>query len=142
VTAPTKNLGCHSVFISSRSFALALCRSSSSVLRLVARENCRAVMASVTLDQKRRDSLGSWASVGGRILGATESGVRSIMGIWVSFFMLVSLGRKRNEEHLQILEQERNTESRANYLIFELRCPFLERPLSWSCCRLQDHIEI
>jgi hypothetical protein len=56
----------------------------------VARENCRAVMASVTLDQKRRDSLGSWASVGGRILGATESGVRSMMGIWVSFFLLVS----------------------------------------------------
>ena len=59
VTAPTKNLGFHSTPLSSLSFAFALCFSSSSCLREVARENCRAVMASVTPDQKRRLSFGN-----------------------------------------------------------------------------------
>jgi hypothetical protein len=81
VTAPTKNRGCHSAPLSSLSFALALCRSSSSCFKVVARENWRAVMASVTPDQKRKLSLGSCCSVGGRILGATERGARSIRGM-------------------------------------------------------------
>jgi hypothetical protein len=43
------------------------------------------VMASVTPDQKRSDSLGSCSSVGGRDFGATESGERSTMSVWVSY---------------------------------------------------------
>jgi hypothetical protein len=85
VTAPTKNLGFHSTPLSSLSFAFARCFSSSSCFRLVARENCRAVMASVTPDQKRRLSLGSCCEGGGRILGATVRGARSIRGMRGSY---------------------------------------------------------
>lgn len=82
--APTKNLGVHSVPASSRSLAFSRCRSSSSCLSAVAREYCREVMASVTEDQKRRDSLGSWAAGGGRSLGATDKGARSIRRVCAS----------------------------------------------------------
>lgn len=47
----------------------------------MARENWRLEIASVTEDQKRRDSLGSWAVTGGRSLGATVRGERSIRGM-------------------------------------------------------------
>lgn len=46
VTAPVKKRGFHSVPVSSRFRAFSRCRSSISCLRAVARENCRAVMAS------------------------------------------------------------------------------------------------
>lgn len=85
VVDPVKNLGCHAVPASSRDLAFCLCRSSISCFKVVARENCRDVMASVTPDQKRRDSLGSCSFVGGRDLGATESGERSTMSVWVSY---------------------------------------------------------
>lgn len=84
VVAPTKNRGVHTVPASSLSFAFCRCPSSSSCLSAVARENCRAVIASVTPPQKRKDSLGSWTVAGGRTLDATERGARSIIRFWVS----------------------------------------------------------
>jgi hypothetical protein len=109
VTAPTKNLGCHSAPLSSLSFAFVLCLSSNSCFKVVARENCLAAMASVTPDQKRRLSLGSCCSVGGRILGATDRGVRSM--IWISWSYLPSVYMKKRgdwESKSRLLEQGGN----------------------------------
>jgi len=100
VTAPTKNLGFHSTPLSSLSFAFALCFSSSSCFRVVARENCRAVMASVTPDQKRRLSFGSCCEGGGRILGATVRGVRSIRGMRGSYSREQFIHKKEREVNL------------------------------------------
>ena len=83
VVAAEKNRGCQSTPSSSLCFAFCLCLSSSSCLRVVARAYWREVIASVTPDQNFRDSLGSWSSFGGRSLGATERGLRSIRRVCV-----------------------------------------------------------
>ena len=61
-------------------------------------------MASVTPDQKRRDSLGSCFSVGGRTLGATLRGHRSMIRCWVSCDAELGRGIKegRKGEHALI----------------------------------------
>lgn len=82
--AVSKNTGVHVSPFFSLSRAFSRCASSSSCLTVVALENCLATMALVTPSQSCSDSCGSWRSVGGRTLGATERGAMSIIVVWAS----------------------------------------------------------
>jgi hypothetical protein len=81
VTAPVKNLGCHSLSEAFLSAAFCLCFSSISVFRFVARVYCLPTIALVTPSQNFKDSLGSCSSRGGTTLGMASNGLRSMIRI-------------------------------------------------------------
>lgn len=78
VRVSVKKRGLNSSWLVSRLLAASRCRSSSSCFNLVAWPNCLPRMASVTSDQKRRDSFGNCSSGGGTVLGTGIRGTRSI----------------------------------------------------------------